>query len=306
MGDSQVLETSDGRTGGERDGWTLKVPSVPPDLEDTPLPRSRHPRERAALAVSLLALAAGCVTAVVLHEREVVLALAALWLSMAVIAVQAPTANRLRGAEVTATQFPGIHGCVEELRRRFGAPPTQVFVIRNPVAQAYAYGIRPPYVIVLHSALLDALDADELRYVLGQQLGHVCFGHTRMAVLLGGDQSSLPAVLKQAASVRDLVFAWYRRTQVMSTDRAGALACGDVETAVRAQLKLAVGTAQVDQIQPADLLRQAFTVTQGVNRLQAVLIRIQSTAPPLISRLEALLEWTGAPGQHFPTPGRGR
>ncbi|HMC52604.1 MAG TPA: hypothetical protein VKI64_07570, partial [Acidimicrobiales bacterium] len=32
-------------------------------------------------------------------------------------------------------------------------------------------------------------------------------------------------------------------------------------------------------------------------------IRIQSTAPPLISRLEALLEWTGAPGQHFPTPG---
>jgi hypothetical protein len=44
-----------------------------------------------------------------------------------------------------------------------------------------------PYVIILPSALIDIIDLEELRYVLGQALGHICFGHTRMAVLIGGE-----------------------------------------------------------------------------------------------------------------------
>ena len=162
--------------------------------------------------------------------------------------------------------------------------------------------MRPPYVIVLHSALLDSLDADELRYALGRQVGHIRFGHTRVAVLLGGDQSTLPAVLGWAGSLRDLLFAWYRRTQILTADRCGVLACGGTRTAVCAEVKLSVGTAQLDAVRADDLLEQAYALTQGVSRLQASLIRLQATTPPLIPRLKAMLEWAGRQNPHPSDP----
>jgi 7,8-didemethyl-8-hydroxy-5-deazariboflavin synthase CofG subunit len=112
-----------------------------------------------------------------------------------------------------------------ELRQRFDAPPINVFVVRSPLPEAHAYGFRAPYVVVLHSALLDSLDADELRYALGRQVGRIRFGHTRVALLLGGGQSTLPSILGWAGWLRDVLFAWYWRMQVVTADRCGVLAC---------------------------------------------------------------------------------
>jgi Zn-dependent protease with chaperone function len=237
------------------------------------------------------------VGAVLLEKKEILVGVAGVWLAMLIASAQAATLHALRGAEVTPTQFPEIHRTLEELCRRFAVPPTRAFVIRDTHPRAHAFGFKAPYVIVLHSALLDSLDEDELRYVLGRQLGHIRFGHTRAAILLGGDETTLPALLSWAAWLRDLIFAWYRRTQVMGGDRAGILACGDVGLAMRVQAKLAVGNAQLNAIRPTDLVEQALTVKVGSSRLQAALIRLQSTSPLLIQRLEAMLEWAGLPGQ---------
>jgi hypothetical protein len=86
--------------------------------------------------------------------------------------------------------------------------------------------------------LIDAIETEELRYVLGQALGHICFGHCRMTLLVGGEQSALPAVLSWIASLRDVIFAGYRRAGVMTGDRAGMLACGDIRKAIRTQIKI--------------------------------------------------------------------
>jgi hypothetical protein len=43
-------------------------------------------------------------------------------------------------------------------------------------AQAHAYGIRAPYTIVFHSAMLESMQLDELRFVMGQQLGRIVYG----------------------------------------------------------------------------------------------------------------------------------
>ena len=161
------------------------------------------------------------------------------YLSMLFTAMQAKTSYRLQGAEVTATQFPAIYQIFEELRQRLDAPPTRVFVIRQQVWRAHAYGLSAPYVIVLPSVLIDALELEELRYVLGQALGHICFGHTRVGLLIGGEESALPAVLSWVATVRDLIL---RPTgeQQRATIVPGILACGDVVKAIRAQLKISV------------------------------------------------------------------
>lgn len=293
MHDSVVKEAATKLRG--RNGWKLKLPESPLVLEDARLLEYRHPAEYRMLALAIAAIAILASGAFLFREKPVLIAIVAVYLSMLITAVQAKTYYRLQGAEVTPTQFPDIHQIVEELRERFHAPPTHVFVLRKPSFKAEALGLMAPYVIVLPSVLIDVIDLEELRYVLGQALGHICFGHTRMALLIGGEESTLPAVLSWVASVRDLIFAGYWRAGIMSGDRAGILACRSVSKAIRAQVKISVGANQLNDVQAKDLIEQAFNVSQGITRLQAILIRWQSSTPPLISRLEAMVAWAGLP-----------
>jgi hypothetical protein len=99
--------------------------------------------------------------------------------------------------------------------------------------------------------------------------------------------------------VRDLIFAAYWRAATTSDDRAGILACGDVVKAIRAQLKISVGANQLGDVRAEDLFEQAYKVSRGFSRLQAMLFRWGTPIPPLIQRLEAMVEWAGLP----PKPG---
>jgi hypothetical protein len=279
----------------ERNGWRLKLPDPPLVLEDARLLQYRDPAEFWTLGLAVAAIAILAAGGFLFRERDIVIAAAVVYLSMIFTALQAKTYYRLSGAEVTPTQFSAIHQIVEELRQRFHAPPTRVFVIRTLARKADALGLIAPYVIVLPSILIDTLDLDDLRYVLGQALGNICFGHTRIGLLIGGEESSLPTVLSWVATVRDLIFAGYWRAAITSDDRAGILACGSVAKAVRAQVKLSVGAKQIGDIRAEDLIEQAFKASQGLSRLQTMFIRWRSAVPPLIPRLQAMVEWAGLP-----------
>jgi Zn-dependent protease with chaperone function len=278
----------------ERPGWRLKLPEAPLRLDDDRLLEYRHPTELPMLCLSLVILAVLLVGAAMLKHRVILLGIAGIWLSMIATSLQAVTYNLMRGAEVTPTQFPEIYQIVQELNRRFKAPATRVFVVRQFSAEAEAIGFKAPYAIVLPSLLMDLLEPDQLRYVLGRAVGQIRFGHTRVAILLGGDESTLPEAFRWVARARNLVFAGYRRAQVFSSDRAGILATG-VGAAIESQIKISVGNSQLRQVRGDDLIDQAYQLTRGVSRLHAWLITLQSATPPLIYRLRAMVEWAGRP-----------
>lgn len=221
-------------------GWRPKLPLSTIVLEDSRLLEYRHPAEIRMLVLAMAAIAALIALAVWFRDNNALLAFAVVYMSMLITSTQSVTYNRLQGAEVTPTQFPTIYQMVEELRQRFNAPPTHVFVQRKLSFKPEAMGLMAPYVIVLPSILIDAIEPEELRYVLGQALGHICFGHTRTTLLVGGEESALPAVLSWIATLRDVIFAGYWRAGMMSADRAGILACGSISKAIRAQVKISV------------------------------------------------------------------
>jgi Zn-dependent protease with chaperone function len=277
-----------------REGWRLKLPDSPLTLEDSRLLEYRHPAEpwMLALATTIIALLA---IRLLFRETEVLIGIAVVYFSMLVTSMQAKTFYRLQGAEVTSTQFPAIFKIAEDLRQRFGAPSTRIFVLRMQSFKAEAFGFKAPYVIALPAVLIDSLEAEELRYVLGQALGHICFGHTRVALLMGGEESALPAVLSWFAWIRDLIFAGYWRAATTSGDRAGILACQSVVKAIRTQVKISVGSNQVNDVRTEDFVEQAFKVSQSFARFQAMLIRWRTPIPPLIPRLENMIAWAGLP-----------
>ena len=53
----------------------------------------------------------------------------------------------------------------------------------DPRPQAMALGIDHPFVVV-NSGMIDLLDEDELRFVLGHELGHVLSGHALYTTML--------------------------------------------------------------------------------------------------------------------------
>lgn len=103
--------------------------------------------------------------------------------------------------------------------------------------------------VTLTSGAINALDGDELAYVLGHELGHAVLGHLDTLIVGGG------AELSGLVQLRRLALSRY---QELSADRVGLLSCPDVGKAIRAEFMLHSGVTLRDAIgRPEDLLRAA-------------------------------------------------
>ncbi|MFD1046028.1 M48 family metalloprotease [Kibdelosporangium lantanae] len=85
---------------------------------------------------------------------------------------------------VSETQFPVInrmHKESAEILDLRNVP--KLYVARSPEANAYTIGIDEPF-IVLTSTLVESLDNEALRFVIGHEQGHVLSGHAVLLTLL--------------------------------------------------------------------------------------------------------------------------
>jgi Zn-dependent protease with chaperone function/uncharacterized RDD family membrane protein YckC len=127
------------------------------------------------------------------------------------------------GLRVHAGQFGHVYAVVDECARRMRMPTPHVFVRDDPVV---AIGIGEPYAIVLSAQYVEHFGEDELRFLIGRELGHIAAGHTRFTSLLSANG--------RETGVIALAFgAWLRRIDY-TADRVGLLCCGSLDAAIRA------------------------------------------------------------------------
>jgi len=134
------------------------------------------------------------------------------------------------------------------------------------------------------------MDEDELRFIIGHELGHVCLGHTWLNSLVGG-MSGIPSPYF-AAVLLYFSFRWWNRACEYSADRAGLLACGKPEKAASALVKLAGGDSAI---------RSAAGWQQALRRIAAEddhiennLQELLSSHPMIIRRLQALSQYAAS------------
>src|SRR5690349_3713856 len=78
---------------------------------------------------------------------------------------------------VGPTQFPRLNALYTDVLTSLDWPERpELFVSQTPFVNAGAFGMDRPF-IVLNSGALQLLDDDELRVLLGHELGHVMSGH---------------------------------------------------------------------------------------------------------------------------------
>lgn len=202
-------------------------------------------------------------------------------------------ANAVR---VSATQFSRVHrlheaACVALDVR--DVPP--LYVAQTPIVNAGAYGMQRPFVL-LNSGMLSLLDDEELQFVLGHEFGHILSGHvlytTMTAILLQLANRNFPIVGLAARAILIALLEWYRKAE-LSSDRAGALAVQNPDSAMRTMLKLAGGGRSGDT-QLAEFLQQADEYRQGgdlADQVFKVLNVLGTTHPFPVIRVAELRDW---------------
>jgi Zn-dependent protease with chaperone function len=252
----------------------------------------RYPRERFILALTLFA-----VLLVIAITATATVCLSFIFIVAMVALSYAATRSHHRSlmeqaVAVSPRRAPRLAALVDETVVRLQPGPVQVFVAPHDALNAYTFGLSAPKVLVLHSALLDVMDEDELRFVLGHELGHVALGHTWLNSLVGG-MAGIPSPFV-ASVLLSMAFLWWNRACEFSADRAGLLACGDPQKAITALTKLTIGR---DIRSPAELERALRHVDAEDDHVLSGLGEALSTHPMTIRRIEQLRRYA-ASGQY--------
>ena len=181
----------------------------------------------------------------------------------------------------------------------------ELFVRADPTINAMTIGLDKP-IVVLNSGLLEVMDDDELRFVLGHELGHVLSGHavyrTLLGVMLALSTSfvAIPFGALGARAVMAALLEWQRKSE-LSGDRAGLLATQQPEVALRTHMKMASG-GRIDELSAEAFLEQAGEYHAN-DDVRDVLLRVlmveTQTHPFAVVRAGELHRWveSGAYGR---------
>ncbi|MFB9908144.1 M48 family metallopeptidase [Allokutzneria oryzae] len=203
--------------------------------------------------------------------------------------------------KVTETQYPTVH----RLRLECAAvldinPVPEVFVARDPHPNAMTIGMDAPF-IVITTGLIELLDEDELRFVIGHEMGHALSGHAVYYTVLRRLISMVTGIAWMPVGywgMRAIIIAlqdWYRRAQ-LSADRAGLLCVQDPAVALRAHIKLS-GGIDVGEIDTEAYLQQAkdYDAVPDVRDSVLKLLHLSNRLDPLpVVRAADLQKWAAS------------
>jgi Zn-dependent protease with chaperone function len=249
----------------------------------------RYPNEQLTLALTVL-----IVLGVIAISATITLCMGALFFLIIIgssyFSIRSHHQALLTAAQpVTYHSTPRLAELAQECAVRLQPAPVELFVAESPVMNAYTFGLSRPKTIVVYSSLLSAMDNDEMRFVLGHEMGHVRLGHTWLNSLVGGI-AGVPAPVASEAIVV-FIFRWWNRTCEYSADRAGLLACGRPEKAVSALVKLAAGPGVQSAAQLERALR--YIELQGEDGMRMVAETL-ATHPLLAHRIRQIRAYTAS------------
>ena len=180
-----------------------------------------------------------------------------------------------------------------------------LYIYGSGEINAATAGVKHP-LVYLTSAAIEALTPEELLFVTAHEVGHIKSGH----VLYYQIADIFPEIMGLIfdfpgggiiSAGLQIALLSFKRSSEFTADRAGLLACQDVEVALRALMKLAGLPAKYHSaINTADFIRQAHdfeAMDSGKLNLVAKYLSIAgATHPWTVMRAQQLLSWIDSGG----------
>jgi len=204
-------------------------------------------------------------------------------------------ASSVRASE---QQFPHIYEVLRDGSYILDLPNVpELYIWQNPMVNAFAIGADKPF-IVITTGMVNLCDAEELRFVVGHELGHVLSGHAVYRTML----FHLINLAQRVAwmpigylGLRAIIWGleeWYRKSE-LSCDRAGLLASQDIDAGRRQLMKLA-GGAYMSELSADAFHQQAheYDAVPDVREGLLKLLQLQgATHPFAVVRFAELDRW---------------
>ena len=205
--------------------------------------------------------------------------------------------------KITSNNLPDIYDLLEEGCANLHLKDIpDLYVKRDGQINAYTTGVKNP-LILLHSASIDHLSSDELLYVIGHEIGHIKSGH-----MLYHDMSQYMKFAGEIAGEATLgigslisrgleypLLHWSRMSE-FTCDRAGLLACQDLDVAMDVQMKLAgVPNSFYDKMDNKEFIKQAHEFKgydhDSLDKVAKAYLTMEQTHPWSVMRASELLKW---------------
>jgi Zn-dependent protease with chaperone function len=195
-------------------------------------------------------------------------------------------------------QFPDLHALLLDGAAILDLPVVpELYITQDPQPNAMTLGSDKPFVVIT-TGLVDLLDPEEARFVIGHELGHALSGHavyrtmlfhlTRLAARLAWFAVGYIGLRVIIAGLEE----WYRKSE-LSCDRAGVLAGQDPAAARRALMKIA-GGSRLSELSADAFHQQAreYDAVPDVREGLLKLLQMQGTTHPFaVVRFAELDRW---------------
>ncbi|WP_281905687.1 M48 family metallopeptidase [Phytohabitans aurantiacus] len=195
-------------------------------------------------------------------------------------------------------QYPRVFRLYSEAAQSLDVPELpELYVRQDPTINGEAIGLDKPF-IVINTGSVQQLDDDELRALLGHELGHVRSGHavykTILKILTGwaANLAWLPVGAIALRAIIAAMYEWWRKAE-LSADRAGLLAGQDPAASLRLLMKMA-GGGDLSEVDTAAFLEQAAEYDGGGDlrdSLHKIRMTAWSTHPVPVARAAHLRHW---------------
>ena len=199
---------------------------------------------------------------------------------------------------VAPTQFPRVYelyrDCLSILDVE-GRP--ELFIAQTPLVNAGAIGVDKPF-IVLNSGTLDLFTEDELRFIIGHEIGHILSDHVlyktmlRLLLNLALVRIGVPIAPLAIYGIVAALKEWDRKSE-LSADRAGMLCVQEPNVVYTVHMKMAGGN-KPEQMDVREFVRQAEDYEKGGSLIDGVfklLNLVWRTHPFHVLRLVELKRW---------------
>jgi Zn-dependent protease with chaperone function len=175
-------------------------------------------------------------------------------------------------------------------------PVPDLYLTQFPIANALTVGAGQP-VVVINSELVQLLEVEQLRGVLGHEAGHVLSDHVlyRTALVILIRLSVIPGIPLPLFPLRAALLEWFRAAE-LSCDRAAALVTRDPLAVCRMLMVIAAG-AEAANLDLDVFMKQGQDYREKASpfdRFSRLASDLNLTHPMSVQRVHELMEWVRA------------
>jgi Zn-dependent protease with chaperone function len=216
---------------------------------------------------------------------------------------------QLTGSYLRATPdcFPDLYAIVLRAREILDLPVEPDLYLAPGELNAFTAGVDRP-LIVLSSGAIEALDDEELLFVIAHELGHIKSGHVLyyqiaeffpvIGEIVGAATLGIGELL--GAGLQIALLRWKRMAE-FTADRAGLLAVQDAEVAIRTMMKLSgLPRKYYETVNTEDFIAQARAFqAMDADKLTVLakwLSTMGATHPWTVMRAQQMLQWVDSGG----------